>query len=323
MPPTIKIPHTKLAQSLAPSQDRFAASIHQYSNSEPIPVAARIALLGLPDDLGVRLNKGRPGAAEGPAAFRKALAPYACPFDALSRKPIPPIVIDCGDIIPAEGNTPDALHETHDRITDAARAIFDAGLTLVAIGGGHDLTCPTIRALSQSIGAPVSGINVDPHLDVRPNPCSGMPFRSLIEGGFLDPARFTEYAIGQFTNSREHTDYLTSRGSTLIPIDSALANDPAPSTLVSQSNPTFISLDLDVLDASFAPGVSALNPLGLSPHHLCQFASAAGANQCVRHLDIMELSPPNDAPTMPTARIAALIFMTFVAARAELIGSAE
>ena len=317
MPAPAAIPHTKPPDHVPIAPDRFAESIHSFHATAPIPTTASIALLGLPDELGVRLNKGRPGAAQGPSAFRRALAAYGCPFDANTSKPLPPIVIDCGDIIPADGDTPDALLETHNRITEAARAIFDAGLTLFAIGGGHDLTFPAIRALSQSLATPLSGINVDPHLDVRTNPCSGMPFRSLIEGGFLDPARFTEYAIGRFTNTQQHIKYLTEKGASLITIDRALNSDPTPTALITESKPNFISLDMDVLSASSAPGVSSLCPLGLNPAHLVECAAAAGAHPNCRHIDIMELSPPNDAPAEPTVRIAALIFLTFVAARAE------
>ena len=50
---------------------RFASLIRRAS-----PEGCRIGLIGLADDLGVRLNNGRPGAREGPRAFRAALARY-------------------------------------------------------------------------------------------------------------------------------------------------------------------------------------------------------------------------------------------------------
>ena len=55
----------------------------------------------------------------------------------------------------------------------------------IAIGGGHDLTFPFVRAVIEfwrtrgiDIG---SGVYFDAHLDVRDTPGSGMPFRRLIE----------------------------------------------------------------------------------------------------------------------------------------------
>ncbi|MEO1129082.1 MAG: hypothetical protein AAFX05_05155, partial [Planctomycetota bacterium] len=57
---------------------------------------AHVALLGLPDDLGVRLNGGRPGAAAGPTAFRAALARAGSPFDLVREKPMTVRICDAG-----------------------------------------------------------------------------------------------------------------------------------------------------------------------------------------------------------------------------------
>jgi hypothetical protein len=52
-----------------------------------------------------------------------------------------------------------------------------------------------------------------------------------------------------------------------------------------------VSLDLDVIDQAFAPGVSAMNPCGWSPARAENWVRAAGAEPDVRAFDIMELSP--------------------------------
>src|SRR6478672_5069131 len=65
------IPHTQPAAWPAniPSS-RLASQFHAS------PVGCRVGLIGLPDDEGVRLNNGRPGAKDGPKALRAALAGY-------------------------------------------------------------------------------------------------------------------------------------------------------------------------------------------------------------------------------------------------------
>ncbi|HND60953.1 MAG TPA: hypothetical protein PLB90_05695, partial [Opitutaceae bacterium] len=66
------VPHTRPGRWPRPiSTARFAATIRRDS-----PRGCAVALLGLPDDTGVKLNGGRPGAAGGPTAFRAALARY-------------------------------------------------------------------------------------------------------------------------------------------------------------------------------------------------------------------------------------------------------
>lgn len=287
----------------------------------------RVALLGLPDDLGVRLNHGRPGAAEGPTAFRAALARYGTIFDSAAVKPLNVPVHDAGDVISAEGEDEDALYETHDRITATVADLHEQNLITFCVGGGHDLTYPCVRALSQRSGAPIGGVNVDPHLDVRRNPCSGMPFRASIDGGFLDPKRLVELGAGRFSNEHAHFEWLRDQGATIILTDDLLSYAHAPgegpmeyafrAAMPRDDSVAFVSIDLDVIDGSQAPGVSAVNPCGLPVHLVCGIARRAGADPRVKHVDLMELSPPHDDASGRTARIAALLFMHFITGFAE------
>ncbi|MBL0922397.1 MAG: formimidoylglutamase [Phycisphaerales bacterium] len=320
------IPHTAPPVWPDVRPGRFASSISRD------PTGRRIALLGLPDEVGVRLNRGRPGAADGPRAFRAALSAFGTTYDGAEGRDLGGVVFDAGNVVPA--SAPDgrgmleAMRETHRRVTEAARALHDLGLIVACVGGGHDLTFPAVRALSESVGSPVGGVNIDPHLDVRDpdtEPGSGIPFRALISGGFVDAERFVEFGAGRFANSREHTEWLADRGATVIGIDKALAHGSALRLAferISRSaahEPTFVSLDLDAIDSSQAPGVSAPCPMGLSVQEAARIARMAGEHASVRHFDLMELSPPHDdpppsaAPYGRTARVAAFLFLTFVA----------
>ncbi|MEM8835960.1 MAG: formimidoylglutamase [Planctomycetota bacterium] len=296
--------------------------------------SCRVALIGLPDDTGVRLNHGRPGARLGPDAFRAALAKQGNPFDAATRKPLRTAVLDVGDVTPAAPSDPrsrdsqiDAMHRTHERVRTAVRTLHDQGMLVVAIGGGHDLTLPCVRALSEHLGKAVAGVNFDAHLDVRDRPGSGMPFRKLIEGGFLDPIRHATIGVGRFANSQHDFEWLSSRGAHLVTnrhTDRGFldANQTLAHVLRDGGEHAFATFDLDALDADVAPGVSARNPAGLSVQELCHDAQQCAADPRVRHLDIMELSPPHDDPPTDyalgltpgrTARIAALLFTHMLA----------
>ncbi|MCB9847709.1 MAG: formimidoylglutamase [Phycisphaeraceae bacterium] len=304
------IPHTMAPVWPAISADRLAQTILNGDGAE-----GDVALIGLPDETGVRLNHGRPGAAQGPAAFRAALARYGTTFDAAHRTPLTVRIVDAGDVEPAPGDDAAALQETHDRITQALSAIHDRGMIPVCIGGGHDLTFPSVRALAQRVGGPVGGVNLDAHLDVRETVGSGMPFRRLIEGGFLDASRHVTLGVGRFANSREHVEWLTQRGGILVTADEALTRPDAVSFSLGAAmrlGAGFVSIDLDGIDSSQAPGVSSPNPLGLTAMHANQLASLAGRHPAVRHLDLMELSPPNDVDGR-TARLAAQLFLSFTA----------
>jgi formimidoylglutamase len=284
-----------------------------------------IALLGLPDDTGVRLNGGRPGAAEGPRAFRAALASFGGTFDLASGQPLQVRVLDAGDVEPAPGAGDAALLETHQRVEAAARALHQAGCMTIGIGGGHDLALPCIAAWARHRGHAVGGINLDAHLDVRERIGSGMPFRRLITGGHVDPRAFVELGLGRFANDRGDVEWARSEGATLVTADDVLRVDdvsasplpsvPSLSTLLAQAlapGAGFVSIDLDGIDAAFAPGVSAPNPLGLGVGYAARLAEMAGADPRVGHFDIMELCPPHDQQGR-TARVAALLFLSFLA----------
>ena len=251
-------------------------------------------------------------------------------YDMRERRGIDVGVFDAGDVVPVGveecgGNAEAALHATHERVTEAVGAIHAAGLLPVCIGGGHDLTFASVRALARCAGGAVGGVNVDAHMDVRAKVGSGMPFRALIEGGFLDPRRFVEFGIGRFVTAEDQAEWARERGVTVVGIRAALDGDVSieSSMIRATSGPhqgaSFVSIDLDGIDGSQAPGVSAVNPMGLSIEHAVRFAEEAGRRAEVRHFDIMELSPAHDVDGR-TARVAALLFMQFVAGFVDRVG---
>lgn len=258
-------------------------------------------MLGLPDDTGVRLNGGRPGASEGPAAFRTALSRYGV---AIPDGAVWPTLFDAGDVEPVPGVTERALLETHSRIEQATSAILSAGMFPIAVGGGHDLTLPFAgRVLKHAAGSDPSHakevVYFDAHLDVRETVGSGMPFRKLVEAHGV--SALTIIGFDEFANSAEHVGWFRSHGGTFA------TQPPRPSAKTIRT----VSFDLDCLDSGFAPGVSALNPCGLSMATVDPMIRLLGADHSVRAFDIMELSPPYDVDGR-TARIAARLFLSFL-----------
>ncbi|MCA9564824.1 MAG: arginase family protein, partial [Myxococcales bacterium] len=132
--------HRPIRWSTAPTwpelnPGRVAAQFHRESTE-----GCQIGLLGLADDLGVRLNGGRPGAAEGPTHIRAGLSRYGA-----AQAPISwPLVFDAGDIRAGE-----SLEDTHRHISDAVFDLREKGLFPVGIGGGHDLTFAFVRGVQE------------------------------------------------------------------------------------------------------------------------------------------------------------------------------
>ncbi len=275
------------------ASSRFASTISRS------PDACRVALIGLPDDLGVRMNGGRAGACEGPIAFRSALSKYGV---ALPAGWDWPRVYDAGDVIPADGDSPDALAETHHRVSRAVERALDLGMFPVGIGGGHDLTFAFVRPVAERHRGMV-GYYMDAHLDVRETMGSGMPFRRLIEECGVKALRLV--GMNPLVNEAEHVAYFVEHHGR------AMGGAEFEASARTESIDAFASLDLDVLDASNAPGVSAINPAGMSPREIERLVAALGRSAKVRCFDIMELNPRFD-PDGRTARLAAHMFLSFL-----------
>lgn len=311
----MRLPHTTAPVWPPVSGGRFAARIRSDA-----PEGCAVALLGLPDDTGVSLNHGRPGARLGPSALRAALARFGADHDAVHGRTVDVPVFDAGDIVPAPGDDADALLATHARVRAVAADLHARGLVTVGLGGGHDLTLPVVTGAhdARGRGRAFGGVNLDAHLDVRPTVGSGMPFRRLIEAGVLDPRRFVELGIGRFANAADHHAWLAAQGGHVVGVDDVLSGRVAPASTLATALPGaddlgFVTFDLDGLDGSVAPGVSAVSPHGLRVGDALALADAAGADPRVVHVDLMELSPPHDVDGR-TARVAALILLTFLAA---------
>src|SRR5690606_4907664 len=134
-------------------------------------------------------------------------------------------------------------------------------------------------------------------LDVRQRVGSGMPFRRLIEEGRLAGRRFVELGLGRFVNDPADLAWLGAQGGTAVHAEAILERglDPGPALdAATAEGPAFLSVDLDVLDQSVAPGVSAPNPLGLGLQAAARLCEAAGARREIRHFDLMELNPAFD-----------------------------
>lgn len=263
------------------------------------PEGCTAALIGMADDEGVRLNNGRVGAMSGPQAFRDALTKYGV---AQVESTDLPAMWDVGDVQSGMN-----LLDTHRRVAETVAVALDKGLFPVGIGGGHDLSLPFIRSAA-AVHGPLTVIYFDAHLDVRETQGSGMAFRKLIEDAAATELHLFGY--NPLSNSREHLQFFReNRGF----VHDIAEFDPA---LWKASRNLAVSLDLDVLDAAFAPGVSALNPCGLSPSQLAPLLKALGRDPRVRGFDIMELNPLHDQEAR-TAKVAAHLFLCFLCGLAE------
>lgn len=277
-----------------------------------------IALVGFASDEGVRRNGGRPGAAQGPAALRAALSPLALHGSIASGQRG---ILDYGDIVTHGEDLESAQDAAAQRIAEAIDAP-GAHLTVI-LGGGHETAWAAYRGLRQSTA--LTGetdrsalhwgvLNLDAHFDLRraERPTSGTPFLQMAEAEATAGHPPLNYAVvGIAEPSNTGTLFAEARRlgvRWMTDTECAEAGARGVRTFVedfaADLDVLYLTVDLDVLPAATAPGVSAPAALGVETALVATAVRAAAATGTLRLVDVVELNPSLD-PDGRTAKTGA------------------
>ncbi len=277
---------------------------------------ADIGIIGVPFDKAVSLGGGRDGARFAPDAVRRALKKYGTTFNIEQKIDISDLKIaDLGDVAVTEDIT-----QTHERISTVLDSLLARRILPIVIGGGHDLSIGTIRALSRFHAGEIGGINIDAHFDVREiidnRITSGTPFRKLLDTDLLKGENFVEMGAHDNLNSRTYYDFLMSKGVSIFTLSEAAARIPmmmekALENAGSNTGSVFVSIDIDSVAQCFAPGSSSPDARGFNPEQIRELAFLAGASKKVELLEIVEINPKFDLDDR-TARLGASIIISFL-----------
>jgi len=234
------------------------------------------------------------GAADGPAAIRAAL--YSGSHNSTSEASVEVMgyLDDLGDVPLANerASTDDA-----DRITGAIAAQLAEGRQTITLGGDHSITYPILRAVSECHDD-LTVVHIDAHPDLYDdldgNPLShASPFARALESGCM--TRLVQLGIRTATpHQRQQADRWDVTMLSPRQLDRFDGTD--------LSGPIYLSIDLDGLDPSVAPGVSHHEPGGLTVRELLDVIEALPGR--LVGADIVELNPTRDLVDM-TAMVAA------------------
>jgi len=265
-----------------------------------------LVILGCPQDLGVKRNKGKPGARKAPDEIRRALYTFPVPENMICTR-----IFDLGNLIISE-----SLEQIHEHLYSVVHKILTDGKRAIILGGGNDISFPDCRALADQ-GGETLAINIDSHYDVREDdpPNSGTPYRQLLDGGYIQPDRFYEIANKDIANSPIYKKYLEDMGAhvyTLAALREVGLDFIFDNIMQDKSfDATFWGFDLDAVRSVDAPGVSASYPVGLTAEEICKIAEFAGKDRRTRALEISEVNPDLDL-NHRTSKLAAMIIMYYL-----------
>ncbi|MBO6186822.1 MAG: formimidoylglutamase [Chryseobacterium sp.] len=259
-------------------------------------------LHGFAVDEGVRRNKGRQGAKDAPDVIRKNMSNFPVIRPDFS-------LLDFGNITCEDGN----LENTQSELAkNVSKVLLKGGKSLV-LGGGHEVTFGHYRGVKTAFQEQKIGIiNFDAHFDNRQpengvGASSGTGFWQIAQEGDINSLHI---GIQRNSNTLKLFDTAHQYGMKYILADE-LFFENLPSVyervneLADSVDYLYMTICMDVFNASIAPGVSASAYNGV-------FADAAFMhlyrhilrNEKLIALDIAEVNPGIDIQDH-TARLAA------------------
>jgi agmatinase len=243
----------------------------------------------------------RPGSRFGPGRIREAsvgLEEYS-PY--LDRSILDLKYFDAGDLLLPFGNAARSL----EIIAEYVRGVLADDKIPVGLGGEHLVTWPVVQEVFKKY-ADLAVIHIDAHADLREQyegePLShSTPLRKIAE--LIGPENV--YQFGIRSGSREEWAYARESGIHFHPFQVA---EPLKGELPSLAGrPVYVTIDIDVLDPSAAPGTGTTEAGGITSGELLEAVHLiARSDANVVGFDLVEVAPIYD-PTEMTPIVASKI----------------
>ena len=261
-------------------------------------------LHGFAVDEGVKRNKGRVGAKDAPDIIRKSCSNFPVIHPNFNLK-------DFGNIYCKDGD----LESAQNKLAEKVKSVLQKGGKSLVFGGGHEVMFAHYSGIRKAFPNKKIGIlNIDAHFDNReidPNigASSGTGFWQIAQEGNIHSLHI---GIQKNSNTLKLFDTAHHYGMQYILADE-LFFENLPNIyekldeFLNQADLIYLTICMDVFNASIAPGVSALAYNGL-------FADASFMH-VFKHLlkseklsamDVAEVNPIYD-PHEATAKLAASI----------------
>jgi agmatinase len=251
-----------------------------------------VAVVGAPMD---DLVSDRPGARLAPRAIRAASSPpgphLEVKLDAFAELR----VVDYGDapVIPADPVT------SHAAIEAAVGEVLAAGVIPLVLGGDHSITEPSVRACAAAHG-PVGIVHFDTHTDTGEE-VFGVEFshgtfmRRIIDAGHVDASRYAQIGLRGYWPGEAEFAWQAERGITSLFMhdvrDLGIREVVRRTIEAVGPGPTYLTVDVDVLDPAFVPGTGTPEPGGMTAVDLLLAVRTVAAELDLIGLDVVEVIP--------------------------------
>lgn len=273
--------------------------------------------------IGVPFNEGsvgRSGSEEAPLALRVGSLDYFS-FWFEFMVDLHKTVVDAGDL-PLPRADPKAARE---RIYNAVRKVLAAGKIPIICGGDRSISIPAAKALSDHLGddKKMGYMHLGAHLDMADRwagetHLSTNAMARITELGNLDMANCAHIGARNAFNSKDQVELAKKRHMRFYPMMEVLDRgiddvmDEAVSRVWGGTDAQYLSMNLNILDSSAAPGVTFTESGGLSSRELIRVAKKISDRGHISVIDVTELCPMTDVAGS-TSRTAVTIVQRIMA----------
>ena len=231
------------------------------------------------------------------------------------------MVADAGDIVMHTTDIP-LSHQRIQEVTSYLASSYPNTITSM-IGGDHSITACAVRGVKEAFPDESIGIlQLDTHLDVRDpaelGPANGTPIRQLVDGSTVRGEDIINIGLHGYFNTRPLVTYAKEHSIQMVTLKEARKAGfvqtvkEALNKLSEKVDRVYVTVDMDVLDISVAPGVPASTPGGLSTTELFDSLIEIGRHSSVRHIDFVCLDPSKDSAVSETVKTGVYAWLQFV-----------
>ncbi len=241
----------------------------------------QLAVIGVPFD---EKSSFLRGAAGGPEAIRRVSTGKCYNPDTELGVDLAEdtVLVDLGDV-----DTSGDVLKTFAAVEEKVREVVMAGAVPIILGGDHSITYPAVKAVASTFRE-LDLLHLDAHPDMYEDLYGdrlshACPMARILEEGLVK--NMVQVGIRATTSEMEE---LARKHR----VKTITAREFPEKLELAFENPLYISLDLDVFDPAFAPGVSHHEPGGLTSRQVIDLIQRLKAK--IVAFDIVELNPSRD-----------------------------
>ena len=231
------------------------------------------------------------GAAGGPAAIRRVSTGKTYNPDTELEVDLAEetVLVDLGDV-----DTSGDVDKTFSGIETAVSEVVQRGAIPIILGGDHSITHPSVKGMASRFEH-LDLLHLDAHPDLYDELYGdrlshACPLARILEDGLVEQL----VQVGQRSFTPQQRELAQRHGVRTIE-----AWNLTDDLVLEFRNPLYISLDLDVFDPAFAPGVAHHEPGGLTPRQVFNLIHRLKA--AIVGFDLVELNPGRDVSDITAA----------------------